>query len=337
MTTFLVSVREVLQFYNVIGVKMLKVFNSPRTILPLSRKKQSVRNLILWGTLALTINSVHAIPSEEEKDTYRLQTGKEGAARLTEQNEFLKPLSIQHLKNAGPLEGKKIWNVACGNGAMTDWLANMAGETGHVYAIDNSEKQLEEARKNFESMGLKNVTCILGDALSLENLSIPKPDFVYIRFLAMHLPKSEVMEGIRKVLKPGGVVAAQEPIMSSAIYNNLPGYQETLSTVSAKLGLDFDIGKKLLTLYQGAGFSCTVEEHRPVMTPRQAKGATLKGFNELKAKGFFQVGIQLGLLKQEQVDEWEQLINNWSDAEEGDTASYYTPPINVYVTATNEE
>jgi len=309
---------------------MLKVFNSPRTILPLSRKKQSVRNLILWGTLALTINSVHAMAPEEGKDTYRLQTGKKGAERLTEQNEFLKPLSIQHLKNAGLSKGQIVWDIGCGNGVMTKLLAKMVGKTGHVYAIDNNQEQLDI----IESMGLKNVTCILGNAQSLEDLPIPKPDFVYIRFLTMHLLKPEaVMEGIKKLLNPGGVVAAQEPNMSSAIYNNLPGYQETITVVSAKLGLDFDIGKKLPTLYQGAGFSCTVEEHRPTPTPRQAKGVNLKGFHELKAKDFFKAGIQLGLLKQEQVEEWERIINSWPDAEEGDTASYYTAPINVYVIA----
>jgi spermidine synthase len=56
------------------------------------------------------------------------------------------------------------------------------------------------------------------------------------------MPKpGAVLEGVKKLLKPGGVIAAQEPIMSSAIYNNLPRYQETLTVISADFGLDFDI------------------------------------------------------------------------------------------------
>ncbi|MBX9785871.1 MAG: class I SAM-dependent methyltransferase [Alphaproteobacteria bacterium] len=314
---------------------MLKFFNCARTILPLSRKKQSIRNLILWGAFALTIHSVHAMNTEDkERDTYVLQTGKKGAERLTEQNEFLKPFSIQHLKNAGLSKGQIVWDIGCGNGAMTEYLAEMVGETGHVYAMDKSKEQLDIARKNFESKGFKNVTFIQGDAQSLENLSIPSADLVYIRFLLLHVPKpEEIIKGVKKLLKPGGVVAAQEPVMSSAIYNDLPEYKETLTVVSTKLGFDFDIGKKLPTLYQDAGFNCTVEEHLPVPTPRQAKGVNLKGLNELKAKGFFKVAIQLGHLKQEQLDEWERTINSWSDTEEGDTAPYYTSPINVYVVA----
>lgn len=306
---------------------MLKVFNSPRTILPLSRKKQSVRNLILWGTLALTINSVHAMAPEEEKDTYALQTGKKGAKRLTEQNEFLKHFSIEHLKKAGISEDSDVVEPGCGNGAMTVFLAKTARK---VYAVDKSEKQLNEARKAIKAEGVENVIFIQDDAQSLKNIPPQSADLVYIRLLLLHVqnPKA-VIESAKNLLKPGGVLVLEEPIISSSEHTNLPGYIEALEKLAASWRVDYNIGSRLVNLCEEAGFSYTVEEHRPVMTPRQAKDSHLGGLNEWKG-----AAIKEGIIGPEKAEEWVRIINGWSDAEEGDTASYYTPPKMVYVTAT---
>jgi ubiquinone/menaquinone biosynthesis C-methylase UbiE len=310
---------------------MLKVFNSPRTTLSLPRKKQSIRNLILWGALALTINSVHAMDSEDkEKDTYALQTGEKGAKRLTKQNKFLKEFSEEHLKKAGLSKGQTVVELGCGNAVMTPSLAKNARI---VYAVDKSEKQLNEARKTIKAEGVENVIFILGDAQSLENLPIPNSDIAFIRLLTMHVPNPKaVIKGVKTLLKPGGVLCIEEPIMSSSIHTNLPGYIEALVKLGTENSVDYNIGNRLVSLCEEEGFSCTVEEHRPVMTPHQAKMSHLMGLEE-----WGPVALQKKIIQPGQIEEWKGIINSWSDAEEGDTASYYTPPRMVYVTATKKE
>lgn len=308
---------------------MLKFFKSPRTIKPLSHK--SIRNLILWGTLALTINSVHAMDPEEKKSSYALGTGKKAAERLDLQDKFLAALTRRQLEKAGLSPGQTVYELGSGSGVVTEVLAEGVGVTGHVRAVDNSEKQLDIAKKKLSLKGLNNVTFVRGDAQSLEGLPTEDADLVYIRFLLLHVqnPKA-VIEGAKKLLKPGGVLVLQEPIMSSSIYKNLPGYIEKLAAVAAHKHVDYDIGNRLASLCQEAGFSCTVEEHRPVLTPLQAKAVHLMGIAEWKDEA-----IKDGILQQSQVDEWVRIINSWP--EESDTTSFYTAPTNVYVIATKKD
>src|SRR3990167_7555643 len=104
----------------------------------------------LWATMLfaslLTLNSAHA-SDETKEDTYALATGKAGSQRLDLQNKMMSEEAYKQLEKAGLSEGQTVWDIGCGNGAMTVYLAQKVGKKGHVYAIDINEEQIKVAKE----------------------------------------------------------------------------------------------------------------------------------------------------------------------------------------------
>lgn len=63
------------------------------------------------------------------------------------------------------LHCKTIVDVGCGIGFQTFAFAQ---HCGHVYAVELDKEKIEKAKRNAAVLGLKNITFIHGDALSLE-------------------------------------------------------------------------------------------------------------------------------------------------------------------------
>lgn len=307
---------------------MLKFFNPSQY-----DKRQRLQKALLCGMTALMINCAHAM-EEQEEGTYVLRTGPTGARRLDQQNEFLLKDSDAHLNRAGLSEGQTVWDIGCGSGAMTVYLAKKVGKTGRVYAMDMSEKQLEIARQKVKEEGLENVIFIQGDIRSLTNLPMESADLVYIRFVQMHVKDPEkVIDVTKGLLKPGGVVVTQEPIMSSSHnpfeHRVFRDFIDTIGSLGKTMGVDYDIGARLEDLYKNAGYANTsVEYMRPEMSIPTAKTTLLLGFSEWKG-----IAIGANLITQEQANELETTIGNWpEDMKEG----FYLPPEQAYLIAKKE-
>ena len=76
-----------------------------------------------------------------------------------------------------------VWDIGCGSGVMTEYLAKVVGSNGYVYAIDISNDQIKVAKRRIESAGYKNVEFIVGDINKIKNDAYKKADIVYARFL----------------------------------------------------------------------------------------------------------------------------------------------------------
>jgi len=190
---------------------------------------------------------------------YVLQVGEKGFDRLRFINDVFGVHSRNFLLRAGLGEGRRILELGCGTGSMTTWLAKTVGEEGRVIAVDASENQIAIARRAVEESGAKNVEfiCATVEALKLPGDSI---DLVYSRLLFMHLKNPmQVVTAGRKFLKPGGVIACEEPHSSSLITTPRNESIEKLNEYFVQLGklqgLDFNIGDKLLPLLRSAGYS----------------------------------------------------------------------------------
>lgn len=192
--------------------------------------------------------------------SYIVKVGEQGKSRLEILNQVFRATSLAFLKRAGLLPGMKVVDAGCGIGVLTCEIADLVGESGHVYAIDIDESQLEIARAKAAELKIKNITFIKAAIEELQLLMLPKIDFIYERYVLMHLKPEYAEQTLRvmyQMLTPGGILACEEPKMSGMFA--IPRSQalersiEILMNCSKKLGLDFDLGESLHQLFQKIG------------------------------------------------------------------------------------
>lgn len=243
----------------------------------------------------------------EKNEKYVLATGEEARERLELQNKMLAKDAYAHLEQAKLSKDMIVWDIGCGVGAMTSYLADKVGPNGHVYALDISQEQLETAEKRIKSEGFKNVTFIKGDINELENLPKEKADLVYMRFVLMHLVHPEnAIEKIKSLLKKEGVVVSQESIMSTIVQGKpvIDDYVGVVMALGKHNNVNYDIGSNLEDLYKNAGFNPvkTYYNHQKIPAA-DLKKMLLMGLSEWKQKA-----IDLNLLTSTKVTAWEKEI-----------------------------
>lgn len=200
-------------------------------------------------------------------DTYALSTGKIGSERLDIQSEYMHTESCDHLARAGLKKEQIVCDIACGNGYMTHYMAEVVGPKGHVYALDASSAQLEFAKRRIQEAGFKNVTFIQANILDDLKWTIPQADLVYSRLLLMHVTEpNKAIANMLSLLKTNGALALQEPITSSCYVsgdpNQLQSFKKTIVALGTHLGLDYDIGFRLKTLVEEQGLKDVEQKER---------------------------------------------------------------------------
>ncbi len=150
-------------------------------------------------------------------NSYVLATSAKAAQNLDTQHELMSATAYEQLIKAGLKKGMVVWDVGCGSGAMTEYLARQVGEEGHVYALDVSQEQLTRTQERLHQLGFKNISFICGDITALENFPKSKADLVYARMVLMHLREPEMaLQKMAQLLKPSGMLSLQESTMETA-------------------------------------------------------------------------------------------------------------------------
>ena len=117
------------------------------------------------------------------------------------------------IERSGIKQGITVVDLGCGSGAFTTFVARMVGETGKVYAVDIQPamlKQLERKLARPENQDIKNIEPKQASAYDLpfEDGSI---DLVYMVTVLQEIPdRGRALREIRRVLKPGGILAVTE-------------------------------------------------------------------------------------------------------------------------------
>ncbi len=102
------------------------------------------------------------------------------------------------------LKGKKVLDIACGTGVLTEQFVRMGAD---VTAVDLTPKAVELTKKRLALYGLQ-ATVIEGDAQKLP-FADNTFDFVCAWGCLMHMPETErAIAEIHRVLKPGGKTLA---------------------------------------------------------------------------------------------------------------------------------
>ena len=116
---------------------------------------------------------------------------------------------IKILGEVGIRQEDHVLDYGCGPGSYTFVAAALVGESGKVYALDVHPLAVRMVKAGAEKRGLANVEAILSDcATGLPGESV---DAVLL-YDTLHLldEPGRVLEEIRRVLKPGGVLSCRD-------------------------------------------------------------------------------------------------------------------------------
>jgi SAM-dependent methyltransferase len=115
-------------------------------------------------------------------------------------------LTGQLIDAIGPLDGRRVLELGAGTGELAARLAAGVGATGSVLATDIAEGMVQLLHRRLD--GLPNVEVAAVDATAIP-LPTGSVDVVVFRMGLMLVPEPEdALREIRRVLKPGGRLAA---------------------------------------------------------------------------------------------------------------------------------
>ncbi len=242
--------------------------------------------------------------------SYLLGTDIKAAKNLDEQHEQLAPFAFEQLEKVGLQQGMIVWDIGCGSGAMTEYLAHLVGEEGHVYALDLSRDQVIHTQKRLQQAGLNNVSCMQGDITIFSGLSHQQADLVYARMVLMHLKNPEAaLMNMAQLLKPVGILSLQESIMKSASSSPSCGviddYFQTLIALGNFHGVDFNIGEKLVQLCEGLG---CFEDLDYFVTKREGNAAMAKKIILSRLPEWEKRALDAQLVTSEKLKEWKKTL-----------------------------
>ena len=121
--------------------------------------------------------------------------------------------------------GMAVADVGAGDGEWSVELATRVGATGHVYATEVDEDDLEETREALEQTGLDNATTLLGDQ-NTTGLPTDCCDAILLRLVYHHFTDPAPMRAsLRQALKPGGLIAVID-ILPQSHWRELEGVKD---------------------------------------------------------------------------------------------------------------
>jgi SAM-dependent methyltransferase len=160
--------------------------------------------------------------------------------------------ALPHLK-----KGMSLLDCGCGPGSITAGLASIVSP-GEVVGVDLGESQVDAAQSHATQLGLENACFQVANVTELpfEDESF---DAVFSHTLFLHVPDVDLgIAEIFRVLKPGGLVAVRDPIMSATVFSHdnekLTRSVKLVSDTISLAGGDPDRGAKLGTFLHRAGF-----------------------------------------------------------------------------------
>ncbi len=153
--------------------------------------------------------------------------------------------------------GQAVLDIGCGPGTITVGLAARVAP-GQVTAVDVSDEVLESARAEAHARGLSNLSFASADVQALE---FPDAGFdvVHAHQVLQHVADPvRALSEMRRVCKPGGIVAARDADYAGFIwFPQLPAldrWRELYQRAAQANHGEANAGRHLLSWAQQAGF-----------------------------------------------------------------------------------
>ena len=189
---------------------------------------------------------------------YLLSDSASELDRLRMQARFWEPDAQSMLGLIGVRPGWRCLDLGCGAMGILRSLSEAVGPEGSVIGIDNDPRLLSAARKWADTQpGMGNVQLMEGDAF---RTGLPRASFdlVHARFMFCPLGTSDaLLREMLALLKPGGIIAVQEPIASSwRFYPSRPAVERLIAAILSAFqagGGNFDAGAWCYPMLRSAG------------------------------------------------------------------------------------
>ena len=212
--------------------------------------------------------------------------------------------------------GLRVLDFGCGPGTISVGLAS-AVEPGEFHGIDIEESQIDLARAAAEAGGHDNATFHVGDATDLP-FEDDYFDVAHCHAVLMHVPDTEAaLAEVKRVLKPGGIIASREFIVASSFLepgaeNTVPAWNAFANLVSANGGHP-NLGRELKSVFLDAGFSDVRATASFDFFSTAEDVAFLHAFiiDWFYKPEIIEAATKYGLATQEQFDEWRQGLDEW--------------------------
>ena len=166
---------------------------------------------------------------------------------LEAQAAWLAPARARLLRRANVARRRRLLDLACAGGTTVEELLRRSG--GEVVALDRDWRALAERPRQFHG-----ATIVRGDAERLP-FADATFDLVFCQFALMWLDLSAAVAEIRRVLAPGGALAAIEPDYGGLIEHPPEiAVARLWRAALERAGADPCVGRKLPAALAAAGF-----------------------------------------------------------------------------------
>jgi SAM-dependent methyltransferase len=218
--------------------------------------------------------------------------------------------------------GLSLLDVGCGPGTITVDLAQRL-TPGQVIGLDASAEVVTQAQALASGAEATNVRFEVGDlfALRYDDASF---DVVHAHQVLQHLvdPVAALVE-LRRVLRPGGVLAARDSDYSAFVWAPadpaLDRWIEIYLAVTARNGHDARIGPALLGLAHAAGFS-EVEVSSTTWTFAEPESRRWWGglwADRVQYSRFAEQAVAYGLTDINELQSIAEAFANWAGSPDG--------------------
>jgi SAM-dependent methyltransferase len=183
--------------------------------------------------------------------------------RLDRQGAAMAPDCATMLERVGVAEGWRCLDLGCGPGGITVLLSARVGASGHVTGLDADPVFIAHARRGAAA----NTDFVQGDAYDAA-LPAASYDLVHLRFVASTAGEpQQLLREAKRLAKPGGIVALQEPDMATLnCYPPHPAWdalRAALIGAFAAVGSNISLGRELFALARAAGLDDV--QYRPFL------------------------------------------------------------------------
>lgn len=116
------------------------------------------------------------------------------------------------LRELGIAEGARVLDCCCGSGTYSIAAAELVGESGVVYAIDNNAGKLGELNREIDLRGLQNIQVIEENVDTTIPLADGVVDFILLYDIFWYFRPKEnktqsLLKKVRRVAKPGALIS----------------------------------------------------------------------------------------------------------------------------------
>ena len=218
----------------------------------------------------------------------------------------------------------KVLDVGCGPGSITVDLATFIPQ-GHVTGVENVEGPLEAARAHAAERGVANVDFMVGDALSL-----PFPDqtfdLTHAHQVLQHTGDPvRTLREMRRVTKPGGLVACREADHATWICfpesKDLREWHQVIEKIAYADGREPNAGRHVHKWAREAGFdpaNITTTASAWCFHTRAEREYWGTGMGKRTLDpGFIETAVKGGFATREDLERFAKAWQDWINDDDG--------------------